>query len=138
MPPCYLFLRRQHGEIQICDEIHSKRKDYQLPRSGSLSDDVDEEESYIYFKLDKYCPSPHLDHIDFNPENHCANNLQFLTPQENTERSNIQDCRIWKIGKEDTKTEYPSVVAAIKEMGYTTVHKILKNNTYKNWCGEYL
>jgi hypothetical protein len=79
-----------------------------------------------------------LDHIDFNPENHCANNLQFLTPQENTERSNIQDCRIWKIGKEDTKTEYPSVVAAIKEMGYTTVHKILKNNTYKNWCGEYL
>ena len=24
-----------------------------------------------------------VDHIDFNPENHCANNLQFLTPQEN-------------------------------------------------------
>ena len=26
-----------------------------------------------------------VDHIDFNPENHCANNLQFLTPQENTQ-----------------------------------------------------
>ncbi len=140
MPPCYLFLRRQHGEIQICDEIHSKRKDYQLPRSGSLSDDVDEEESYIYFKLDKYCPSPHLDHIDFNPENHCANNLQFLTPEENKQRSNSRPCIIWEIGKEDAQTEYRSLTAAAKEMrcSDTTVRNILKNNTHKKWRGEYI
>ena len=79
-----------------------------------------------------------VDHIDFDPTNHCADNLQFLTPQENTERSHNRPCRIW--GKNsDTKTEYPSVTAAAKAMGYsdTTVRRILKNNTHKKWRGEY-
>ena len=52
-------------------------------------------------------------------------------------------CRIWEIGKEDAKKEYPSVAAAAaaKEIGYksaTTVHTILKNNTHKKWRGEYI
>ena len=82
-----------------------------------------------------------VDHIDFNPENHCANNLQFLTPQENKARSNNRPCRIWEIGKEDAKKEYPSVVAAAKEIGYkstSSLHKIIKNNKHKKWRGEYL
>ena len=58
-----------------------------------------------------------VDHIDFNPENHYANNLQFLTPQENTERSNSRPCRIWEIGKDDAKTEYTSLAAAAKDDG---------------------
>jgi hypothetical protein len=82
-----------------------------------------------------------VDHIDFNPENHCANNLQFLTPQENIERSNNRPCRIWEIGKDDAKIKYRSVAAAAKEMGYKSpspVHRILKNNTHKKWRGEYI
>tara|TARA_B110000977_G_scaffold191687_1_gene264177 strand:- start:207 stop:455 length:249 start_codon:yes stop_codon:yes gene_type:complete len=82
-----------------------------------------------------------VDHIDFNPKNHCANNLQFLTPDENKGRSNNRPCRIWEIGKKDTEIEHPSITAAAKRMGHKnrwTVHKILKNNTYKKWCGEYL
>jgi len=82
-----------------------------------------------------------VDHIDFNPENHCANNLQFLTPQENIERSNNRPCRIWEIGKKDAQKEYPSVVDAATAMGYkgtTTAHRILKNNTHKKWRGEYI
>jgi len=82
-----------------------------------------------------------VDHIDFNPKNHCANNLQFLTHQENIERSNNRPCRIWEIGKKDAQKEYPSVVDAATAMGYkgtTTAHRILKNNTHKKWCGEYI
>jgi hypothetical protein len=81
-----------------------------------------------------------VDHIDFNPKNHCANNLQFLTHQENTERSNSRPCIIWEIGKEDAQTEYRSVVAAAKEIGCSTrtVHDILKNNTRTKWRGEYI
>ena len=81
-----------------------------------------------------------VDHIDFNPENHCANNLQFLTPQENTERSNSRPCIIWEKGKKDAQTEYPSVVAAADDIGYSppTVHTILKNNKHKKWRGEYI
>jgi hypothetical protein len=81
-----------------------------------------------------------VDHIDFNPKNHCANNLQFLTHQENTERSNGRPCIIWEIGKEDAQTEYRSVVAAAKEIGCSTrtVHDILKNNTRTKWRGEYI
>ena len=80
-----------------------------------------------------------VDHIDFDPTNHCANNLQFLTHQENSERSNNRPCRIWEKNS-DTKNEYPSVTAAAKAMGYsgTTVHTILKNNTHKKWRGEYI
>jgi hypothetical protein len=75
------------------------------------------------------------------PENHRANNLQFLTPQENQARSHNRPCIIWEIGKKDAETEYPSVVAAAKEMGYKTtmsVHSILKNNTHTKWRGEYI
>ena len=81
-----------------------------------------------------------VDHIDFNPENHCANNLQFLTPEENKQRSNSRPCIIWEKGKKDAQTEYPSVVDAANDMGYSymTVHKILKNNTHKKWRGEYI
>ena len=82
-----------------------------------------------------------VDHIDFNPKNHCANNLQFLTPEENKQRSNSRPCRIWERGKEDAKKEYPSVVAAAKEMGYKctkSLRTIFKNNTHKKWRGEYL
>jgi len=83
-----------------------------------------------------------VDHIDFDPTNHCANNLQFLTPEENQARSHNRPCRIWEIGKEDAKKKYPSVAAAAaaKEIGYspTTVHNILKNNTHKKWRGEYI
>ena len=81
-----------------------------------------------------------VDHIDFNPENQCANNLQFLTPQENIERSHSRPCRIWEVNS-DTKTKYTSLVAAAKEMGYnnaSSVHTILKNNTHKKWRGEYI
>jgi len=91
-----------------------------------------------------FAPGPYqleVDHIDFNPTNHCANNLQFLTPQENKARSNGRPCRIWKIGKKYAEIEYPSVTAAAKAMGHkdpSSVHRILKNNTYKNWCGEYI
>jgi hypothetical protein len=82
-----------------------------------------------------------VDHIDFNPKNHCANNLQFLSHQENTERSNNRPCRIWEIGKKDAETEYRSVVAAAKDMGYSdpsSVQSILTNNTHKKWRGEYI
>jgi len=81
-----------------------------------------------------------VDHIDFNPENHCANNLQFLIPQENTERSHSRPCRIWEIDKKDAQTEYPSLVAAAKEIKYSAsaVHGILKNNKHKKWRGEYI
>ena len=80
-----------------------------------------------------------VDHIDF-PKNHCANNLQFLTPQENTERSRSRPCRIWEIGKDDAKIKYRSVTAAANAIGYshTTVHTIIKNNTHKKWRGEYI
>ena len=53
----------------------------------------------------------------------------------------VEESRIWEICKEDAKKEYPSLVAAAKAMGYnsvTTVYRILKNNTYNNWCGEYI
>ena len=82
-----------------------------------------------------------VDHIDFNPENHCANNLQFLTPEENKQRSNNRPCRIWEKGKKDAEKEYPSVVAAAKAIGYkgaSSVHRILNNNTHKKWRGEYI
>ena len=82
-----------------------------------------------------------VDHIDFNIENNFANNLQFLTPQENIERSHSRPCRIWEIGKKDTEIEHPSITAAAKEIGYncaSSVHTILKNNTHKKWRGEYI
>jgi hypothetical protein len=82
-----------------------------------------------------------VDHIDFNPENHCANNLQFLTPEENKQRSHNRPCIIWEKGKKDAQKEYPSVVDAGNDMGYknpSPVHKILKNNTHKKWRGEYI
>jgi hypothetical protein len=81
-----------------------------------------------------------VDHIDFNPENHCANNLQFLTPQENTERSNSRPCIIWEKGKQDAQKEHPSLAAAAKAMGYspTTVRTIIDNDTHKKWRGEYI
>ncbi len=82
-----------------------------------------------------------VDHIDFNPKNHCANNLQFLTHQENAERSHSRPCRIWEIGKDDAKIKYRSLTSAAKEMGYNSaqpVHTILKNNTHKKWRGEYI
>ena len=81
-----------------------------------------------------------VDHIDFDPENHRADNLQFLTPQKNQARSHNRPCIIWEIGKKDAETEYPSVVAAAKEMGCsdTTVHRILKNNKHEKWRGEYI
>jgi len=82
-----------------------------------------------------------VDHIDFNPKNHCANNLQFLTSQENGERSNSRPCRIWEKGNKDAEKEYTSLTAAAKALGYKstmTVRRILKNNTYKKWRGEYL
>jgi len=81
-----------------------------------------------------------VDHIDFKPKNHYDNNLQFLTPQENVERSNNRPCRIWEIGKDDAKIKYRSVTAAAKEMGCsdTSVHRILKNNKHKKWRGEHI
>jgi len=82
-----------------------------------------------------------VDHIDFDPENHCANNLQFLTPQENTERSNSRPCIIWEIGKKDAEKEYPSITAAAKAIGYkseSSVRRILNYNTHPKWRGEYL
>lgn len=48
-----------------------------------------------------------VDHIDFNPENHYANNLQFLTPEENKARSS---CLSYLGRKQLTKTEYPSLL----------------------------
>tara|TARA_B110000211_G_C13842618_1_gene448613 strand:- start:54 stop:722 length:669 start_codon:yes stop_codon:yes gene_type:complete len=82
-----------------------------------------------------------VDHIAENdPTNHNANNLQFMMPQKNSEKSNGHSCRIWEIGS-DTKTDYPSVVAAADAMGYTgssSVHDILKNNKHKKWRGEYI
>ena len=81
-----------------------------------------------------------VDHIDFKPKNHCANNLQFLTPEENKQRSSNRPCIIWEIGKDDAKIKYRSVTAAAKDMGYSTwiVRTILKNNTHKKWRGEYI
>jgi len=85
-----------------------------------------------------------VDHIDFNPKNHCANNLQFLTPEDNKGRSHNRPCIIWEIGKKDAQTEHSSLTAAAKEIGYsaTTVRRIIKNtieNNPKNkWRGEYL
>ena len=82
-----------------------------------------------------------VDHIDFDPTNHCANNLQFLTHQENTERSNNRPCCIWEIGKKDAEIEYPSLTAAAKAMGYksdVSVRRILNYNTHPKWRGEYL
>ena len=81
-----------------------------------------------------------VDHIDFKSTNHRANNLQFLIPQENIERSNNRPCIIWEKNS-NTKKEYPSVTAAANAMGYKstqTVHNILKNNKHKKWRGEYI
>ena len=84
-----------------------------------------------------------VDHIDFNPKNHCANNLQFMMPQKNSEKSNSRPCRIWEVNS-DTKNEYPSAVAAAKDIGRTstTVRDIIKNtiaNDPRNkWRGEYI
>jgi len=83
-----------------------------------------------------------VDHIDFKSTNHCANNLQFLTPEENKARSNNRPCRIWEIGKKDAEIEYSSVKAASYTIGLSlpTVRKILKNKKYmyKEWRGEYI
>jgi len=82
-----------------------------------------------------------VDHIDFKSTNHRANNLQFLTPEENKQRSHSRPCRIWEKGNKDAQKEYPSLVAAANAMGYkshTTVHRIIKNNTHKKWRGEYI
>jgi len=81
-----------------------------------------------------------VDHIDFDPTNHCANNLQFLSHEENKQRSHSRPCIIWEIGKEDAQTSYPSLVAAAKAIGCsaTSVFNILKNNTHTKWCGEYI
>jgi len=81
-----------------------------------------------------------VDHIDFDSTNHHANNLQFLTPEENKARSHNRPCRIWEIGKKDAQKEYPSVVAAANAIGCsdTTVHKIIKKNKHKKWRGEYI
>ncbi len=81
-----------------------------------------------------------VDHIDFKSTNHCANNLQFLTHQENTERSNNRPCRIWEIGKKYAEIEYTSLTAAAEAIGYkseSSVRRILKYNTHKKWRGEY-
>jgi len=63
--------------------------------------------------------------------------LQFLTHQENSERSNNRPCLIWEIGKDDAKKKYPSVAAAAEDIGYSPprVHTILTNNTHKKWRG---
>jgi len=81
-----------------------------------------------------------VDHIDFKPKNNCANNFQFLTPEENKARSHSRPCIIWEIGKKDAQTEYPSVTAAAKAMvcSNTSAHRILKNNKHKKWRGEYI
>jgi len=82
-----------------------------------------------------------VDHIDEDETNHNANNLQFMKPQKNSEKSNGRPCRIWEIGKKDAQKEHPSVAAAAKKMGYkssSTVHTILKNNTHPKWRGEYI
>ena len=82
-----------------------------------------------------------VDHIDFKSTNHRANNLQFLTPEENKQRSHNRPCRIWEVNS-DAKKEYPSLAAAAEAMGYkstTVVRRILKNNTARSaWCGEYI
>ena len=87
-----------------------------------------------------------VDHIAENdPTNHNTNNLQFMIPQKNSEKSNGHFCRIWEIGNEDAKKEYPSAVAAADDIGYkysSSVHRIIKNtlaNNPKNkWRGEYI
>jgi hypothetical protein len=82
-----------------------------------------------------------VDHIDFDPENHRADNLQFLTPQENAARSNSRPSIIWEIGKKDTQKEYTSLIAAATAIGYKsakTVYNILKNNKHEKWRGEYI
>jgi len=63
-----------------------------------------------------------VDHIDFDPKNNYANNLQFLTPEENKQRSNSRPCRIWEVNS-DTKTKYPSLTAAAKAMGYNSTRQ---------------
>jgi hypothetical protein len=80
-----------------------------------------------------------VDHIDGDSTNHFKENLQFMMPQKNSEKSNGRPCRIWEIGSEDAKKEYPSTAAAAKAMGCsdTSVHNIIKNNTHKKWRGEY-
>jgi hypothetical protein len=84
-----------------------------------------------------------VDHIAENdPTNHNANNLQFMMPQKNCEKSNGRPCRIWEIGS-DTKTDYPSVAAAARDIGYkdsSSVRRIIKNtdNPKNKWRGEYL
>ena len=82
-----------------------------------------------------------VDHIVENdPTNHFADNLQFMTRQKNTEKSNNRPCRFWK--RDGTKTKYISVKAATNAIGLSlpTVHKILKNKKYmyKEWRGEYI
>jgi hypothetical protein len=81
-----------------------------------------------------------VDHIDEDKTNHFKENLQFMMPQKNIEKSIGRHCRIWEIGS-DTKNEYPSLTAAARDIGYnstSTVHTILKNNTHKKWRGEYI
>ena len=84
-----------------------------------------------------------VDHKDFDPTNNHPNNLQFLTPEENSKRSNGRPCRIWEIGKKDTAIRYDSLSAAAKAMGY---HKslsfftnlIINSNKHKTWRGEFI
>ena len=111
------------------DQLNAKIAELKIAKQKSKTG-----EDYTFATLE-------VDHIDFDPTNHCANNLQFLTHQENTERSNNRPCCIWEIGKKDAEIEYPSLTAAAKAMGYksdVSVRRILNYNTHPKWRGEYL
>ena len=49
------------------------------------------------------------------------------------------DCRIWKRGFEESKTDYESATAAgiAIDLSASTVYRIINNGTHKTWCGEY-
>ena len=85
----------------------------------------------IVWTFDKSPNQPYqleVDHIDFKPNNHCANNLQFLTPQENKQRSNSRPCIIWESGKKDAQKEYRSLTAAAKAIGYKSATDSAQNS----------
>jgi hypothetical protein len=132
--PCIQLMKKDLLFYRIVALVfHRKAMDKYIAELKIAKQKSKTDEDYTFATLE-------VDHIDFDPTNHCANNLQFLTHVENSKRSNSRPCRIWEIGKKYAEIEYPSVTAAAKAMEYknhSSVYTIIKNNKHKKWRGEY-
>ena len=84
----------------------------------------------------------HVDHIDFNPENNCLENLRWLSPSENMRRKNIKKINnIPKNGKKvrciDTDIVYSSISEAARQLGISAGNISQCCNGKSKTCGGY-